>query len=364
MTCRIERPDTRQHLTACAEPTEENACVKRGVHTCLVGGRTKLEPFVVPESRWGSRLLELIYHTKTEYDPLEVYLNSLPPHEGPSIIDAMLVECFGAEGNELNRAAARLILLGVVQRTFDPGSKMDIVVTLIGPQGSGKSSMCRALLPSEDMFSDSFYWDANPERQGEALQGKAIVEVPEMTGLRRSERNKVKSLITRQTDEWRRAFRRNPEPLPRRCLFVGTSNENDILPNDPTGNRRFLAVECPAGTRAKVVAWVEAHRDALWSEAVSLYRAGERAFLPDQLLEAQKQRNEEHRGRDDFLEEQLRTVPGTAGMTMKDIYNAAGLTTKEYSYQKMMQALNALGWRKKGGKNSKWISPPNWEDEM
>ena len=33
MTCRIERPDTRQHLTACAEPTEENACVKRGVHT-------------------------------------------------------------------------------------------------------------------------------------------------------------------------------------------------------------------------------------------------------------------------------------------------------------------------------------------
>ena len=39
MTCRIERPDTRQHLTACAEPTEENACVKRAVHTRLEQGR-------------------------------------------------------------------------------------------------------------------------------------------------------------------------------------------------------------------------------------------------------------------------------------------------------------------------------------
>ena len=33
MTCRIERPDTRQHLTEFAEPTKETACVYGGVHT-------------------------------------------------------------------------------------------------------------------------------------------------------------------------------------------------------------------------------------------------------------------------------------------------------------------------------------------
>ena len=40
MTCRIERPDTRQHLTEFAEPTKETACVYGGVHTrllCLAG---------------------------------------------------------------------------------------------------------------------------------------------------------------------------------------------------------------------------------------------------------------------------------------------------------------------------------------
>ena len=33
VTCRIERPDTRQHLTEFAEPTKETACVYGGVHT-------------------------------------------------------------------------------------------------------------------------------------------------------------------------------------------------------------------------------------------------------------------------------------------------------------------------------------------
>ena len=30
------RPDTRQHLTACSEPSEEKACIYGGVHTRFV----------------------------------------------------------------------------------------------------------------------------------------------------------------------------------------------------------------------------------------------------------------------------------------------------------------------------------------
>ena len=33
MMCRNEKPDTRQHPTACTQSSEENACVTPGVHT-------------------------------------------------------------------------------------------------------------------------------------------------------------------------------------------------------------------------------------------------------------------------------------------------------------------------------------------
>ena len=32
MSCRINRPDRRLHLTTCTEPFEENACIQGGVH--------------------------------------------------------------------------------------------------------------------------------------------------------------------------------------------------------------------------------------------------------------------------------------------------------------------------------------------
>ena len=35
VTCRIERPYTRQRLSACAQPIEDNACVKWDAYTHL-----------------------------------------------------------------------------------------------------------------------------------------------------------------------------------------------------------------------------------------------------------------------------------------------------------------------------------------
>ena len=51
MTCRIERPDTRQHLTEFAESTKETACVYGGVHT-----RADWTPIGVVTRRFSSIL--------------------------------------------------------------------------------------------------------------------------------------------------------------------------------------------------------------------------------------------------------------------------------------------------------------------
>ena len=71
-------------------------------------------------------------------------------------------------------------------------------------------------------------------------------------------------------------YRRNTEPLPRRCIIVGTTNIDQALPNDPSGNRRFVPVAVWAGKRghAGVRAYLDEHREQLWAEALALWRAG------------------------------------------------------------------------------------------
>ena len=75
---------------------------------------------------------------------------------------------------------SRMILLVPVQRAFRPGAKHDEMPVLIGPQGIGKSTAFRLLLPPEsraDWFSDGLNMYAPTKERAEALLGRIIVEV-------------------------------------------------------------------------------------------------------------------------------------------------------------------------------------------
>ena len=84
-----------------------------------------------------------------------------------------------------------------------------------------------------EWFSDQLNLAADPKVRAEALQGVVMVEVAEMTGSTRAEIQSLKAFLSRTNDGGiRLAWRRNPEPMPRRCILVGTSNEAECLPND------------------------------------------------------------------------------------------------------------------------------------
>ena len=59
----------------------------------------------------------------------------------------LLIDLFGAEDTERNRWAGRYIPIGAIQRTFDPGCKLDEILVLVGEQGSGKSTYVRQIPP-------------------------------------------------------------------------------------------------------------------------------------------------------------------------------------------------------------------------
>ena len=164
-------------------------------------------------------------------------------------------------------------------------------------------------------FGDNLNFAADAKARAEALQGAVVVEVSEMTGSTRAEIQALKAFLTRTDDGVRLAYRRNPESHPRLCILVGTSNEAQCLPNDWTGNRRFLVVEVEATDRgaAGVRVVLDDWREQLWAEALHLHREGVEARLPDAFAGRQAAVNEQHRAADTILEDALDSWLDDAG---------------------------------------------------
>ena len=252
------------------------------------------------------------------------YLNTLTPKEDSDFLDGWIEELLPLEEGENNRLlarwASRYMFLGIVQRTKIPGCKLDEILTLHGEQGIGKSSVCSSIIPPdfrEECFTDRLVLTSSPKEAAESIQGVVLAEASEMTGMSKADIEKVKSLITTTQDRVRLAYRKNAETIKRRCIFVGTSN-SDCLPNDPTGNRRFVVVKT-TGDRAnhKVEDWMDENRDRLFAAALWEFEQGRRANLPRDLLEYQRESNEGYRITDDLIEDACHD----AIEVFKDIHN-------------------------------------------
>jgi len=319
-------------------------------------------------AHWGSDRWPLVYNgvlDRTAVDPLREWLEGLPQWDGRPRLEHLLTDMFGAELDGVTRWASAFAVRGVVNRTYAPGAKLDQMPVLIGKQGIGKSSFARELIPPEfqaDWFSDALNFRGDPKQQIEALQGRAIVEASELAGMGFAELESLKAFISRQVDSIRLAYRRNPEPLPRRCVIIGTADREDCLPNDPAGLRRFVPVTLRHGCD------VEAHlgevRGQLWAEGVHWWKstANPTAALPRRLIEAAAERAEAHRGRDEIWEEKVAELErqGDRGpLALQEIVAKVGACTAK-DQARLSKALKNRGWEKD---KRRWSpgEPPRWK---
>lgn len=245
-----------------------------------------------------------------EADPFLEWIELLPDWDGVERVQGFLQKYFGAVDDELTRWAGRYLFVGPIQRAVKPGCELDEMPVLVGKQGIGKSKMLRWLLPEnrqDEWFSDSLELTGETKRQVEALEGRVIVEISEMSGAAIYSPERVKTFVSRQTDSMRAAYERNTENRPRVCVFVATTNTKQALPNDPSGNRRFVVVELTKGLRVQEV--LAALREQLFAEGLDMYRRGIVANLPIELRGMARERGEEHRYSDERMEEGLETLP-------------------------------------------------------
>lgn len=202
--------------------------------------------------------------------------------DGTARIDRWLIDYAQAEDTELVRAIGSVFLIAGVRRIRTPGCKFDTLLVLEGQQGSGKSSLGRALGGHDDWFGDSLPLGADPKITIELTGGKWIVEHAELTGITKHEVENIKAFLSRQVDEAREAYGRNKIRVPRQFVLIGTTNDDQYL-IDGTGNRRFLPVRCTGGAGSIDVQALVRDRDQLWGEAASREAQGESIMLPERL---------------------------------------------------------------------------------
>lgn len=235
------------------------------------------------------------------FHPVQDYLDRVQPSwDGTKRIDTFFVDYFGAAGTEFNCAAGRLWLIAAVRRARKPGTKFDTMVVLEGVQGSEKSSALEVLAIREEWFTDSLPFNATQKVFIEHTLGKWIIEFAELSGLRKSDSEKIKTVLSRRIDRARLAWKTDAQDYKRTCVLAGTTNDNKYL-SDPTGNRRFW----PVKTGKIDLAGLKRDVNQLWAEAAVAESSDESIVLEQRLWkmagDVQRDRTNDHPWIDAFM---------------------------------------------------------------
>lgn len=228
--------------------------------------------------------------TRHSYHPIRDYLSGLT-WDGVPRLDRIIIDYMGAEDSELNRAMSRKHFVAAVARVFNPGCKYDYCLIMSGAEGIGKSTLLHVM--GGKWFNDSITTLEGKEGM-EQLRRAWVVELGELSSIKRSDVEQVKAHLSKQVDIYRAAYARRVLEHPRQCVFCGTTNEALFLKGD-TGNRRFWVIPVVAELR-KYRDWSETirrDRDQLWAEAVHYYKQGEPLYLSEELEAQAKQRQQD-----------------------------------------------------------------------
>lgn len=160
--------------------------------------------------------------------------------DGEKRLETLFIDYLGCEDNVYTREVSEKSLVAAVRRAIYGGIKWDNMPILIGPQGVGKSTFLKIL--GMEWYNDSLV-NVEGKDACELIQGSWILEMGELSSLRKSELNLVKNFLSRTDDIFRASYGRRAQKYPRRCAFFGTANDTNFL-RDETGNRRFWPIDC------------------------------------------------------------------------------------------------------------------------
>jgi hypothetical protein len=188
--------------------------------------------------------------------------------DGVSRLDRWLSTYWGVECTPYTQEVSTKWLVSACARLDKPGTKIDWMLIVVGPQATGKTSMPGIL------FKDSaltLYGDHNDKDLHLLMHSKLCVGFDELDSFGKREASNLKAMITRNEDAFRPPYGISVEIFPRRFTLYGCGNRHEFLQHDPSGYRRYAIVEV---NKILDFSRLEADRNQLWAEAWEQYQHG------------------------------------------------------------------------------------------
>lgn len=211
-----------------------------------------------------------------DYHPFRHYLDQLPRWDGKSdyllSLSATVLMKGDVEEQMLFYNYLTKWFVGMVASWVDDTVVNNVILVLIGAQGTYKTTWFNYLLPPE--LRQYFFTKTNSGLMTKddklVMAEYALICCEELDTMRPSELNQLKAAVTMPSINERAAYARHHENRKHVASFCGTGNNMQFL-SDPTGNRRWLPFE---------VDFIMSPRDnpldyeAIYSQAYALYREG------------------------------------------------------------------------------------------
>lgn len=184
-------------------------------------------------------------------------------------LDTWLQRLWGVQDDPYTREVASKWIISACARMDKPGTKLDWMFIVVGPQGTGKTSMPGILFKGLNL---TLYGEHNDKDLHMLLHSSLCVGFDELDSFGKRESSNLKAMITRNEDAFRPPYGASVEIFPRRFTLYGCGNRHEFLQHDPSGYRRYAVVEV---TRLLEFKRLEEERDQLWAEAWFRYQSGE-----------------------------------------------------------------------------------------
>ena len=325
-----------------------------------------------------------------EYHPLKEYLDGLPPWDGETnYIDRLaamvhvkesphspLQQDKSRERNDLSETPVRFAdilkrwMVSMIAAALNETVVNQVILTLIGRQGSYKTSFMQHILPP--VLSEYYTTKSNSSRMTKddlfTMTENLVINLEEIDTMPPSELNQLKAMVTQRYVDERRAYGRNKVHLPHVASFVATGNNLQFLTDD-TGDRRWLPFEVEDIDSP----WeADIPYEGIYSQTYALYQdVNFRYWFTDkeiQQLRGHVQQFEVPRPEYELiLTYYLKPVGLERGVytTSSQIIGRFGNTSLRLSLQKVGRAMRELGFRQVKASNANyWVVVERTTEEV
>ena len=181
------------------------------------------------------------------YNPVQEFLNHLPQWDGQNHVAHLLSRLPGLSTEQAAFLAVWLRSAVAHWLQLDTLHGNEVVPVLIGPQGCGKTTFLRRLLPTH---LRQYYLDhlnlSNKFDKEMALTNNLLVNLDELEAIRPSQHSALKQTLSKNKVNGRPIFGKAQDDRARYASFVSTTNNPHPL-TDATGSRRYICLTIHKG---------------------------------------------------------------------------------------------------------------------